>query len=47
MANYQLRLDEETQEKIGRLNVAEHDDLRKSDMRFLKDIIKDLWKPAA
>jgi len=44
MADYELRLAEETKEKIRRLDVAGRNDLQKSssEMSF-----KDLWKPAA
>jgi hypothetical protein len=44
---YQLRLAEETKEKIRRLDVVEHNDLQNSGTRFLKGVMQALWKPAA
>ena len=48
MADYQLRLAEETKEKIRRLDVAGRNDLQKSPVLASSEMsFKDLWKPAA
>jgi hypothetical protein len=48
MADYQLRLAEETKEKIRRLDVAGRNDLQKGPVLASSEMsFKDLWKPAA